>query len=58
MNPDIYVEPKDVWDFYKKNIKRMSEELVLIAENKETEYAVYVTQDEGYLTILVYKGEE
>ena len=58
MNPDIYVESKDVWDFYKKNIKRMSEELVLIAENKETEYAVYVTQDEGYLTILVYKDEE
>ena len=33
----IYVEPDDTWDFFDDNLYRLKEEMVLIAENEETE---------------------
>ena len=58
MSIKIYIEPEDVWGFYHANPERMEKEMVVIAENEETEYAVYVTDDEGCLTFLVYSGDE
>ena len=43
----IYVEPDDTWDFFDDNLYRLKEEMVLIAENEETEYSVFITENNG-----------
>lgn len=53
---DIHIPADKVWDFFHKNVKRLTEEMVNIAENKETEYAVYLTEDNGYPSFVVCKG--
>lgn len=57
MGVKVYVPADDVWVFFHKNIRRLSEEMVVIAENTETEYAVYLTEDEGYPLFCVCKGD-
>lgn len=53
----IYVPAEDVWPFFNSNIDRLKKEMVIIAENKDTEYAVYLTEDKGYPSFAVCKGD-
>jgi len=55
---NIHIQPEEVWSFFQKNKERLSEEMVAIAENEETEYAVYLTEDEGYPQFSVCKGDK
>lgn len=57
MSVKIYVPTGDVWSFFQSNIERLQNEMVVIAENDDTEYAVYLTEDKGYPSFSVCKGE-
>lgn len=56
MGVKIYIPSDKVWPFFTENKDRLSEEMVVIAENTSTEYAVYLTEDDGYPLFEVCKG--
>lgn len=56
-NVKIYIPANELWVFYTENKKRCEKEMILIAENTETEYAVYMTDDDGTLMFSVCKGD-
>ncbi len=56
MGTSIHLQPENIWQFFQKNKKRLSEEMVAIAENDETEYAVYLTEENGLPHFCVCKG--
>ena len=58
MGVKIHVQAEDVWSFFQKNKSRLIDEMVVIAENNNTEYAVYLTEDGGYPMFSVCKGRE
>ncbi len=58
MGASIHVQPENVWSFFQKNRERLSEEMVAIAENGDTEYAVYLTEEDGYPLLCVCKGDD
>lgn len=53
----IHIEPEDIWQFFQKNKKRLKKEMVLIAENEETEYALYLTEEDNLPLFSVCKGD-
>lgn len=57
-NVQVFVPANELWGFYTQNKKRCQEEMVLIAENTETGYAVYMTDDDGTLMFSVCKGDK
>lgn len=57
MGVNIHVPADEVWSFFQKNKDRLKEEMVAIAENDDTDYAVYLTEDYGYPTFFVCKGD-
>ena len=58
MSVKIYIQEKDVWDFYQDNKARCKEEMITIAENDETQYALFITEDSGDALVCVCKGDE
>jgi len=58
MGTEIHLRPAEVWPFYLKNRERLNKEMVIIAENTDTEYAVYLTDYCGQPQFLVCKGDE
>ena len=57
MSVKIYISTDDVWSFFQKNTHRLSEEMVVIAENVDTEYAVYLTEEDGFPLFVVCRGD-
>lgn len=58
MSVRIYVPSYDIWSFFQENRARCKKEMVAIAENTDTEYAIYVTEDDGYPLFSVCKGDK
>nr|DAZ22990.1 MAG TPA: hypothetical protein [Caudoviricetes sp.] len=58
MGVNIHVPADEVWSFFQKNKDRLEKEMVAIAENDDTDYAVYLTEDYGYPTFFVCKGDD
>ena len=58
MGVKIHIPADQVWTFFYKNKKRFAEELVEIAANEETKYAVYLTEDDGYPMFSVCYGDD
>lgn len=56
MGTKIHIPADEVWSFFQKNKDRLSEEMVVIAENTDTEYAVYLTEEDDYPLFAVCKG--
>lgn len=54
----IHIEPENIWEFFQKNKKRLKKEMVLIAENEETEYSLYLTEEDGLPLFSVCKGDD
>lgn len=52
----IYISVTELWSFYLQNIDRCEREMVLVAENIDTEYAVYITDEDNELKFSVCKG--
>ena len=57
MGIHIYVNPKDVWNVFQKNRDKLEKEMVAIAENIDTEFAVYLTEEATLPKLIIYKGE-
>ena len=57
MRAHIYVAANTVWAFFQSHKDRLSKEMVVIAENKDTEYAVYLTEDNALPLFSVCKGD-
>ena len=57
MSATIHLKPKEVWSFFEENETRLSKEMVAIAENRATEYFVYLTEEGGLPKLYVYKGD-
>lgn len=55
---EIYVPASEVWSFYLQNNDRCMEEMILIAENTSTGYAVYITDQDGFPFFSVCKGDD
>lgn len=58
MGANVYITPDAVWDFFSNNKERLKKEMVVIAENDDTNYAVYLTEDCNLPLFLVCKGSE
>ena len=57
-NVKIYIPVAELWSFYLQNVSRCEKEMVLVAENTDTEYAVYITDEDGTLMLSACKGDE
>ncbi len=57
MGVKIYVPAGEAWTFYQRNRDRLKDEMVMVAENTETGYAVYLTEDREIPNFCVCRGE-
>lgn len=58
MSVIIHIEPESIWNFFQNNQNRLKKEMVLIAENEETEYSLYLTEENGLPMFSVCKGDD
>lgn len=58
MGVHIHIPADAVWGFFQESRKRLNKEMVLIAENTDTEYAVYLTEENDLPVLAVAKGDE
>lgn len=58
MGVKIHIPANEVWSFFYKNKERCKEEMIEIAYNDETKYAVYLTEDDGYPMLSVCHGND
>lgn len=49
----IYIDPQDVWDYYKENFEYEDPEIVLIAENEDYGIEISLSDDDGTALITV-----
>ena len=57
MGVQITLAVDEVWDFFQTNKSRLHNEQVAIAENPDTGYAVFLTEDRGYPLIRAGKWD-
>lgn len=57
MGVNIHLKPTEVWPFFLENKTRLGNEMVAIAENEETKYSVYLTEENGCPLLSVYKED-
>lgn len=57
MGVNIHLKPTEVWPFFAENKARLKNEMVAIAENEETCYSVYLTEENGCPLLSVYKED-
>jgi len=55
---NIHLKPTQVWQFFSDNKDRLKKEMVAIAENEETEHAIYLTEDKDLPLLSVYRGDD
>ena len=55
---EIGLKPKQVWEFYNKNIARLADEMVSIAKNDHTRCEIFLTEEEGVPMISVYNDDK
>lgn len=58
MSVKSYLSPEDVWDFFISNKARLEREMVMIAENTDTGYAIYITESAGFPRVSVCKNDK
>ena len=56
--PVIHVQPAEGWGYFAKNKARLSEELVEIATNEDTNTSVYMTEEDDHPYLYVYKDDK
>lgn len=58
MAPVIHIQPTESWMYFLRNKNRLSEELVEIATNEGTNTSVYMTEEDGYPYLYVYRDDK
>lgn len=56
--PVIHIQPVEVWTYYEEERLRLCEELVEIASNEDTKTSVYVTDEDNYPYLYVYRDDK
>lgn len=56
--PVIHIQPVELWTYYDENRLRLCDELVEIASNEDTKTSVYVTDEENYPYLYVYRDDK
>lgn len=54
MNEKIYLEPSEVWQYYKNHTHELKDGMKLAARNQEYDTEIYITEAGGLLTASVY----
>lgn len=50
---NIIVPPEEIWDFFIENKKKLSDTMMLVAENNELGTDIYMTETDGTLTLVI-----
>jgi hypothetical protein len=58
MSVKIFLKPSEVWNFYESDIARMKREMVAVATNEETGYAVYLTDSGEGAVLEVHRNDQ
>ena len=58
MQPEIHIQPVEAWAYYTENRKRLEEEMVEIASNEATNTSVYITDENGFPYLYVYRDDK
>lgn len=58
MQPEIHIQPVEAWTYYTANRKRLEEEMVEIASNEATNTSVYITDENGFPYLYVYRDDK
>jgi hypothetical protein len=53
----VHLKVDDAWDFFEKNTERLEEEMVEIASESQTSADIYLTEDDDFPCIVVYKND-
>lgn len=56
--PVIHIQPVELWTYYEENRLQLCEELVEIASNEDTKTSVYVTDEDNYPYLYVYRDDK
>lgn len=56
--PVIHIQPVELWTYYDENRLRLCNELVEIASNEDTKTSVYVTDEDNYPYLYVYRDDK
>lgn len=56
--PVIHIQPVELWTYYDENRLRLCDELVEIASNEDTKTSVYVTDEDNYPYLYVYRDDK
>ena len=58
VKPVIHIQPVEAWLYHIKNQERLEEELVEIASDESTNTSVYMTDEDGYPYLYVYRDDK
>lgn len=50
---EYYLDPKDVWRYFQSHKKELEKTMVLLGENTDTGFSVFLTEDDGYPFFVV-----
>lgn len=53
---EVYLKADEVWRFFQRNRERLKAEQVLVAENTDTKYEIYLTDFAGLPQLRVFRG--
>ena len=56
--PVIHIQPVELWTYYEEERLRLLNELVEIASHEDTNTSVYVTDEDGFLYLYVYRDDK
>ena len=56
--PVIHIQPVELWTYYEEERLRLLNELVEIASHEDTNTSVYVTDEDGFPYLYVYRDDK
>ena len=57
MSVHIYIPVEEVWPFFQQHKKQLEKRMYAVAENEDTGYIIYLTEDKGCPLFSVCEGE-
>lgn len=58
MQPVIHIQPVEAWTYYAANRKQLEEEMVEIAYDESTDTSVYITDENSFPYLYVYRNDK
>ena len=54
----IHIQPVEAWSYYEENRLRLLDELVEIASDESTNTSVYITDEDGFPYLYIYRDDK